>query len=168
MKPEKPDKSAIQTLFRTTSKNNYTLIETIDRKASIILTINSILISLVLGTIYLVPIDERGEIELIASVTIYSSVPSMIFALSSIIPHKYKHKESLLYPGAMQSLDRKAFQSKFNELINKGQTIYEAMINEIYDMSAAIRRRQFLIKCASLVVIIGITMNIAISVFHIS
>jgi len=42
----------------------------------------------------------------------------------------------------MQSIGRIEFQSKFNELIDTGQKIYDAMINEIYDMSLAIRRRQ--------------------------
>jgi len=162
-KKQKRDKSAIQTLFRTVSKNNYTLIETIDRKASIVLTINSILISLVLGSIYLIPETDRSEIELIANITIYSSVLSMVLALGSIIPHKYRHKKSLLYPGSFPSMERREFQSKFNKLIEEGQSIYDAMINEIYDMSLAIKRRQLLIKSAVVVVIIGIVVNLSIS-----
>jgi len=119
----------------------------------------------VLGSIYLIPEAERGGIELIANVTIYTSVLSMVLALGSIIPHKYKHKESLLYPGSMPLLQRKEFQSSFIELIKTGDSIYEAMINEIFDMSKAIRKRQLLIKCASIIVILGMFLNLIISLF---
>ena len=54
------DARRIDTLFRTVSRNHYTLLRMVDNKASIILTVNSILISLLFGATQLAP---DGEIE---------------------------------------------------------------------------------------------------------
>lgn len=164
MKSIKKDKAAIQTLFRTTSKNHYTLIEAIDRKASIILTINSILISVVLGSIYLVDGSQKSAVGLIAQVTIYSGFLSMIFALLSILPHRYKKNDSIIYAGASSVKTRDDFQSKFNTLLQSSETIYTAMINDIYDIGISIRRRQFLVRCSVAVIIIGILSNVILSI----
>jgi len=165
MKNKKKDKSAIQTLFRTASKNHYTLIQTNDRKASIVLTINSILISLILGSIYLTPTYDRGSINLIAHVTIYSCLLSMIFALLSILPHKYGKQKSLIYAGATPDLSKEDFRTQFNDLISSGQSIYDTMIDDLYHIGKCIRHRQFLVRCSVAVIIIGTSLNLFLSIF---
>jgi len=47
-KLDKFDARGSQTLFRTLSRNHYNLIKMIDNKASILLTINSIIISIII------------------------------------------------------------------------------------------------------------------------
>lgn len=161
----KKDKSAIQTLFRTASKNHYTLIQTNDRKASIILTINSILLSLMLGSIYLMPTFERQSINLITNVTIYSCLLSMIFALLSILPHKYGKQKSLIYAGAAPDMTKENFREQFNLLIMNGRTIYDTMIDDLYEIGKCIRHKQFLVRCAVAVIIIGTSLNLFLSIF---
>jgi len=51
-KLDKFDPRGTQTLFRTLSRNHYNLLKMIDNKASIILTVNSIIISLLMAVIY--------------------------------------------------------------------------------------------------------------------
>ena len=165
MKNKKKDKSAIQTLFRTASKNHYTIIKTNDRKASIVLTINSILISLILGSIYLMPSFERESISMIAYVTIYTCLISMIFALLSILPHKYGKQKSLIYAGAMPNMTKDDFRNQFNDMIQSGQSIYDTMIDDLYDIGKCIRHRQFLVRCSVAAIIIGTILNLFISIF---
>ena len=43
------DERGIQTMFRSTSKNHYTLNQMVDRKANIMISINPIILSLVLS-----------------------------------------------------------------------------------------------------------------------
>jgi len=162
---KKKDKSAIQTLFRTTSKNHYTLIQALDRKATIILTINSILISLILGSIYLMPTYQRQSINMIAHVTIYSSLVSMILALLSILPHKYGKQKSLVYAGASPNISKDDFKEQFNSLIKSGQSVYDIMIDDIYEIGKCIRKRQLLVKFAVAVIILGLMANLFLSVF---
>ncbi len=64
-KLEKFDIRGIQTLFRTVSRNHYTLLRMIDSKAGIILTINSIVISLAMGSIYIRDNFSENELEVI-------------------------------------------------------------------------------------------------------
>ena len=54
------DPRGVQTLFRTLSRNHYNLLRMVDNKASIILTVNSIIISLLFGAAYLAPEADRA------------------------------------------------------------------------------------------------------------
>lgn len=152
----KRDKRGIQTLFRTILKNHYTLLESIDRKSSIILTINSILISIVLGASYLASPEQMKGLELIARVTVNFGIFSMGFALLAIRPHRYKSKDSLLYAGSFGPASKEAYRDKMNELMDTGDGIYDHMIDDVYDIGETIRSRQKLLFVSIGIFLIGL------------
>ena len=152
----KRDKRGIQTLFRTMIKNHYTLLETIDRKASIILTINSILISLVLGAMYLTPDESKDSMELIARITVNFALFSMVFALIAIRPHRYKKKNSLLYAGSFTKMTKEKFREDMNAVLDSGDGIYNRMIDDIYSIGEAIRSRQHMLYISIGIFILGL------------
>ena len=82
------DSRGVQTLFRTMSRNHYNLIRMVDAKASIILTVNSIIISLMFGVVYLAPETQKGVLEIGAKLLLNFGMASMVFALIAMLPHK--------------------------------------------------------------------------------
>jgi hypothetical protein len=152
----KRDKRGIQTLFRTVIKNHYTLLETIDRKASIILTINSILISIVLGAMYLTPDELKSSMELITRVTINFALFSMVFALIAIRPHRYKDRNSLLYAGSFTKISKEKYREEMIAVLDSGEGLYDRMIDDIYSIGKAIRSRQHMLYISIGIFIIGL------------
>ena len=62
-KLDKYDARGVQTLFRTLLRNHYNLLKMVDSKSSIILTINSIIISLLMGALYVAPETDIEVLE---------------------------------------------------------------------------------------------------------
>ena len=60
---EKMDARGIQTLFRTLSRNHYNLLKMVDNKAGIIITINSVIVSLLISVLYIGSTTNKGNIE---------------------------------------------------------------------------------------------------------
>ena len=74
-----PADKSTQTLFRTSLKNNYTMLEAVDRKAHILISINAIILSLLLGSGLsqgeLIDISDLPILSLIVFSSISMSLP---------------------------------------------------------------------------------------------
>lgn len=87
-KLKKYDSRGVQTLFRTLSPNQYNLLKIIDNKARIMLTVNSIISSLLLGALVMVFAKKEFTITIGTRILVICSLLSMIFAIFSMLPHR--------------------------------------------------------------------------------
>ncbi|NNF33088.1 MAG: hypothetical protein HKN68_03220 [Saprospiraceae bacterium] len=176
---ESYDPRGVQTLFRTISRNHYNLLRMVDVKASIILTMNSIMISLIMGAMFVTPESQKAALEIGFRVIILFSVISMVFALISMLPHKYlgkSFKESkyngTLYAGNFSSKSLSEFESSFKEVISKGYNLYDEMIHDLYFLGKVIEKKQrmtvFSVGIFLIGLIIGIIINMTngLGMFH--
>ncbi|MEM6394736.1 MAG: Pycsar system effector family protein [Bacteroidota bacterium] len=157
------DPRGIQTLFRTLSRNHYNLLKMVDNKASIVLTVNSILISLLMGAMYIAPESNRIIIATGAKILIRFSMLSMIFALFSMLPHRYigkKFKKSgykgSLYASNFARLSLSDFQKEFQRIMTNGETVYDEMIKDLYFLGRSVRIKQRLLIISVGVFLIGL------------
>lgn len=162
-KLDKFDPRGVQTLFRTLSRNHYNLLKMVDNKASIILTVNSIIISLLMGAIYIVPEEGRDVLRITARILINFSMLSMIFAIISMLPHKYlgtifrnsSYKGSL-YAGNFSSQSLEEFQTEMDRIIANGNTVYQEMTIDLYFLGKAIARKQRILLFSAAIFLMGL------------
>lgn len=168
---EKFDARGIQTLFRTLSRNHYNLLRMIDNKASIILTINSIITSLLMGAMFIAPESDRSILEISSKMMIVFSIFSMIFALISMLPHKYLGKiyrgsgyRGSLYAAnfAQQSLEE--FQLEFGRIMTNGQSIYDEMVKDLYFLGRTIHGKQIMLMISFAFFITGLIISIVYNI----
>ena len=137
-KKDKYDARGIQTLFRTLSINHYNLLKMVDNKVRIILTVNSIITSLLLGILFIAPKTQRFKIENGTRILLVCSMLSIVVALFSILPHRYFGKaykkstyKEVLYAEKFSSLSLEEFKSASK--LSRGQqqrvAIARALIN---------------------------------------
>ena len=157
------DSRGVQTLFRTVSRNHYTLLRMVDNKASIILTMNSIIISLLMGALYVAPETVREAATVGARILVNFSMFSMIFALFSMLPHKYLGKpfkqsryRGSLYAGNYSSLSLEEFKKEFDRIMSSGKTVYDEMIEDFYFLGKAIARKQYLLLFSVAIFLAGL------------
>jgi hypothetical protein len=157
------DPRGVQTLFRTLSRNHYNLLRMIDGKASIVLTVNSIIISLLLGVIYIAPEPAKATVAFIARTLVQVSIVSMIFALLSMLPHRYVGKQyknsgyrGSLYAAnfAKQSLEE--FEQEFERIMTSGKTVYKEMIKDLYFLGKAVAIKQKLLIISVVIFLVGL------------
>lgn len=151
-----------EALFRTLSRNHYDLLRMVDKKAAIILTVNSILVSF-LGALRLAP---EGKVEFIGtffSVLIYFCIASMIIALLSMLPHKYLGKKfnmseysGSLYAGNFANLSLKEFQSEYSRITESAETIFNEVTKDLYFLGCIIKNKQNLIIASVGALILGL------------
>ena len=170
-KLEKFDARGLQTLFRTLSRNHYNLIKMIDNKASILLTINSIIISIILGASYIVNDANIEHISSHAVVIFRFSIISMVIALLAMLPHKYKntkkhgHKGSL-YAGNYSKMSIEEYREEMKRIMTNGHSIYNEMIDDLYYLGKAINIKHKLLMVSFAIFIGGLIVAVLIGVSH--
>jgi len=92
-KLEKFDSRGIQTLFRTLSRNHYNLLKMVDNKAGIIITMNSVIISLLMGVLYIGANTGKSNFE-VSQIRFFIGfcILSMTIAVISMLPYRYMGK----------------------------------------------------------------------------
>lgn len=172
-KLKKYDARGVQTLFRTLSRNHYALLKMIDNKASIVLTVNSIIISLLMGAIYIAPEARRPIIRVSAAILINGSMFSMVFALISMLPHKYIGRiyrnsdyKGSLYAGNFASRSLEEFQDEINRISSSGENIYNEMTQDLYFLGRAINGKQIMLFISVGIFLLGVLGALGHSAFH--
>jgi len=169
-KLNKFDARGVQTLFRTLSRNHYNLLRMVDTKASIILTVNSIIISLLMGVIYMAPDDQRDVLQLGSKLLLNFGMASMVFALFAMLPHKYfklgKNYKGLLYAQNFSKLTLEEYTLEMGRIISTGNLTYKEMINDLYFLGKSVTIKQRLITIAVIMFLIGLVSAILITLYH--
>jgi len=166
-KLEKYDSRGVQTLFRTLSKNHYNLLKMVDNKARIILTVNSIITSLSFGIHFIDKSNKTLNIDLGTKILVISSMLSMIFALFSMLPHRYlgrKFEKSgykgTLYADNFSKQTLTEFKQEFERIMSSGNAIYNELINDLYFLGLVISIKQSLLLYSVFVFLIGLITTI--------
>lgn len=172
-KLERYDPRGIQTLFKTLSRNHYNLLKMVDNKARIVLTVNSIITSLLLGLLFVVPKSKKVPLEVGMRILIVCSMLSMIFALFSMLPYKYfgsSFKKSgykgTLYAENFAKLSLDEFRTEFERIMARGQNVYDEMIVDLYFLGKSIARKQKLLYISVIIFLIGLASAIVYSLIN--
>lgn len=156
-----------QTLFRTLSRNHYNLLRMVDNKSNIVLTMNSIIISLLLGAGFVANEDEKALIHSMAPILINFCMVSMIFALISMLPHKYLGKaykrsgyNGSLYAGNYAKYSLEDFEKNFERIMSSGKNTYNEMIKDFYFLGQSLYVKQKLLWISVIVFLLGMITSI--------
>ena len=167
------DDRGIQTMFRTTSRNHYTLSQMVDRKANIMISINAILLSLIIsrtiGTIDTFCIHNSPIL-----IILISSILSMIFAIFAITPFKtqgtftekqIREKEgNLLYYGNVHKMDFRDYEWGMLEMLNDGNFLYTSMIRDLYFLGKTLHKKSRMIRISLGTFIFGLVLAVILFV----
>ncbi len=161
------DAKGLDTLYRTLSRNHYTLLRMVDTKAAIVLTINFILMTVLFGVTNHVGGLEKEMLRIFVSSLIYFCVISMAFALIGMLPHKYagkKYKQSgyngSLYAGNFADKTLSEFRSEFENITKNGKRIYDEITSDIYFLGLAVKRKQTMITLAVITLVLGLIWSV--------
>lgn len=162
-KLDKYDARGAQTLYRTLSRNHYNLLKMVDNKASIILTVNSIIISLLMGAMYLADTEHLVTMNMVSSILIRSSLLSMILAVISMLPHRYIKRslakstyKGTLYAGNFYKFSLEEFKQEFRRITSSGNDIYNEMEEDLYHLGKVIDGKQRMLWFSVFVFLVGL------------
>ena len=177
-KPEKQDRPdrGIDTMFRVTLNNHTRLSEIADSKANILLSVNTIIISISLST--LIPkLDAPANAHLIIPTLILMlfSTVCIVFAILSTRPKVTtgtftrkdveERKVNLLFFGNFYKMPIDEYEWAVNDMMKDRDYLYNAMIKDLYFLGKVLNRKYNLLRITYNIFMIGIIVSVAAFVY---
>lgn len=170
-KTEKPEKSkkpkqsrSVETMFRTTMSSHVHMTMLADRKAGLMISINSIILSIMMS--FLVgKYESNGQLLLPTFLLSAVCLLTIVFALLSTKPTIKSKKEihnsaeasslDLLFFGDYLTLSADEYKQQMQALIQSDESIQEKMIENIYVQGQVMNRKFRLLQIAYNIFMIG-------------
>lgn len=165
-KKEKDKKASkgVETLFRTTLSNHMKLSEMADRKANLMISINTIIVSIIISAYarkYDAPDNLLIPSLLLLAVCLVTIIVSLIATNPTISPIKKRNSLpedrpiDLLFFGYYSQLSLEEYRKKLRKLLSNDEDLYTSLINNIYAQGQVLARKYRLLKFAYQFFMIG-------------
>ena len=155
-KDNRPDKG-IETMFRITSANNQRLSDMADNKAHILITVNSIMLSLIVSLL-LRRLDDHGNLIIPTFILLLVSLTCVVVSILSTRPSIPKgefskedidnKKVNLLFFGNFYKMSLPSYTDGMIKVMNDKDFLYGTLITDVYSQGVVLGRKYKLIRLA--------------------
>ena len=136
---------SIDYMLRTTQQHHVQLSLMADQKAHIMVAANTVLITLAIGTF-----DFEKPVWALLSLIIFSFF-ALLFAILAVYPSTRKgltntiknSRPNWLFFGTFTNYDYDDFSSNMAKIMQKDESVYEAMVNDIYQLGIALKETKY-------------------------
>lgn len=167
-KGSRPDRG-IETMFRTTSHNHVMLSQMVDNKASILITINSIILSLIVSVL-IRKLEENPNLVLPTVLLVGVCLATMVFSILASRPNvssgKFTKEDirnkrtNLLFFGNFHAMDFDDYYWGMNEMMKDGEYLYGSMIKDVYYLGRVLGKKYQYLRIAYSIFMYGFVIAI--------
>lgn len=161
---EKPEKG-IETMFRISSGNHQRLSDMADKKAHIMITVNSIIISAVISLVFR-KLDTYGFLVAPSFILLSVSLAAMTFSILSTrpsLPHGRfaqseldEKKVNLLFFGNFYKMGLEQYAAGMQMMMEDGEFLYGSLIRDGYAQGVVLGRKYHLLRLSYSVFMYGL------------
>lgn len=159
----------IQTMLRLTSENHLKLSEMADHKANILISVNSIIISVILSVL-LRKLQEEAYLIIPTIIFLTVAVATIVISILATRPkisegtftmEEVKQKKiNLLFFGNFHKATYEQYDSAMRDLMLDTDYLYSTLIKDIYYLGTVLGRKYKLIRLAYNIFMIGIVISV--------
>ena len=159
----------IQTMLRLTSENHLKLSDMADHKANILISVNAIIISVILGVL-LRKLQEEPYLTIPTLIFLISAVTTIIISILATRPKISEgtftpediaqKKTNLLFFGNFHKATYEQYNAAMRQLMLDTDYLYGSLIKDIYFLGVVLGRKYKLIRIAYNVFMIGIILSV--------
>ncbi len=159
----------IETMFRVTSKNHLTLSGMADNKANIMISINSIILS-ILMTVLTRKFDDFPNLIIPSLILTITSLLTIVFAVLATRPNVSTGKftsddilnkrTNLLFFGNFHSMDLGDYEWGMKEMMKDKEYLYSSLIRDIYFLGIVLGRKYKLLRMSYTIFMYGFVIAI--------
>ena len=169
-KLERPERG-IDTLFRVTLRNHTQLSAIADSKANILLSVNSIIISIILTAI-IPKLDSPSNSHLILPTftLLIFSVATIVITIMATKPKVSSNpvtkediqsrRANILFFGNFHQLAMNDFNEAMNDLMKDRDYLYDTLIKDLYSLGVVLNKKYKLLGISYTVFMIGIIISV--------
>src|SRR5690606_23499712 len=167
-KSKRPDRG-IETMFRITSTNNQRLSDMADNKANILITVNSIILSVVIALL-LRKLDNNAHLIIPTAILLAASLGTMVLAIFATRPSipNVKHtveevkekKVNLLFFGNFYKMKLPDYDQGMREVMEDRDYLYGTLIKDVYSQGVVLGRKFKLLRQAYSIFMYGLIVSV--------
>jgi hypothetical protein len=168
LEKEKLPGRGVESMFRLTARNQINLSSIADNKANILISINSIVLT-VLVSVGIGRIADYPMFTIPGIVFVTTCLVTIIFAILSTRPKIssgkftkediHSQKVNLLFFGNFYNMDAEEYEWAVKEMIKDSNYLYSSMIRDQYSLGKVIGKKYRLLRIAYTVFMIGIILS---------
>jgi predicted metal-dependent HD superfamily phosphohydrolase len=159
----------IQTMLRLASENHLKLSDMADHKANILISVNAIIISVILGVL-LRKLDEEPYLTIPTILFLLVAVTTIVISIlatrpkisgGEFTPDDIKQKKTnLLFFGNFYKATYDQYNAAMREMMLDTDYLYSSLIKDIYYLAVVLGRKYQLIRLAYNIFMIGIIVSV--------
>lgn len=167
-KKKRPEKG-IETMFRISTSNNVRVSAMADNKAHIMITVNSIIISVIAGLI-LRNIDENRRLLVPSLILLAVSLFTIIYSILATRPkisnglftkeQVEKKSVNLLYFGSFYKMDFTEYNSAMKKMMDDSEFLYGSLTKDIFWQGKVLGRKYRLLRISYTIFLYGIVVSV--------
>lgn len=161
---ERPDKG-IETMFRITSANNQRLSDMADNKAQLLITVNSIILSLIVSLV-LRRLEDNAFLIVPTFILLMVALSCIIFSILATRPSipdglftendLERKKVNLLFFGNFYKMALDDYSKGMVKVMNDKEFLYGTLIKDVYSQGVVLGRKYKLIRIAYNIFMFGL------------
>ncbi|SFE36157.1 Predicted metal-dependent phosphohydrolase, HD superfamily [Chitinophaga sp. CF118] len=167
-KEPKPGRG-VETMFRTTSTNHIRLSSMADSKAHIMISVNSIIVSVILGVLFR-RLEDYPNLIIPAVIFLLTGVVTIIFAVLATRPNVNtgtftredidRKKTNLLFFGNFHKVSLEDYTWGMTEMMKDTDYVYASMIQDIYHLGVVLGKKYKQLRIAYNVFMFGLVISV--------
>jgi len=167
-KSDRPDRG-VETMFRITSNNHQRLSDMADNKAQILITVNSIILS-VLISVLLRKLEENPNLVVPVVLLLSVNLVAIVFSILATRPHVsagvFTRKEvnekkvNLLFFGNFYKMNLDDYTNSVFQMMEDRDYLYRSLIKDVYAQGVVLGRKYKLLRVAYNVFMFGIVISV--------
>ncbi len=164
----------VETLFRLLSKNQYTLNGMIDTKSNILISINALILSIIIGTV-LSQLDKDPHLiypSILILITNLTSITYAIFATRPELQHGKNNSssvgevgENLMFYGNFSGMQEVEYIDGLAALMSQGDELYKVIAKDTYYLGKVMDRKYKFLRISFNIFLIGIITSVLAFIF---
>ncbi|MCZ8022608.1 MAG: DUF5706 domain-containing protein [Cyclobacteriaceae bacterium] len=167
-KSNRPERG-IETMFRTTSENHVTLSGMADTKANIMISINTIILSIIVSVLFR-KITEYPHLLAPTILLVITCLVTIVLAILATRPNiasgKFtkedieRKKTNLLFFGNFHNMELKDYEWGMREMMKDYEYLYGSMIKDIYFLGKVLARKYKFLRLSYTVFMFGFVASV--------
>lgn len=162
---------AVQSFYRTALRNHMKLSDIADTKANILLSVNAIIISLLLSTLFSKFDNPANQFLIVPTIILMlSSITSMILSIIATRPNittgeftkeDVKNKQvNLTFFGNFHKMKLEDFEWAINELLQDKEYVYSSLTKDLYFLGKVLDRKYRILRVTYTIFMSGMIISV--------
>ncbi len=164
----------IETMFRTELRNHLTLSRIADDKANTLISVNAIIISIVLSTLF-PKLDNNPYLTFPTLTLLVFSILTIVISIVSTLPRTthgtlsrvdvLNRKGNLVFFGNFHKMDIEDFEWGINELMKDEDFLYDTLTRDLYFLGKVLNKKYTYLRFGYLIFVSGLIISSIVFVF---